>query len=285
MSLQTRILNYKVKLAGGLMLTSAAGAGKVLVSDAEGNGTWGEPGGAAIAEDLGGTTAAPKVVNLHLSGNTAISHKLTSVTDPTEAQDAATKKYADTKMGWNGAWSGASLYILGSVVTYEGSAYVCIKAANENHKPNTETTWWTLIGEGNGAATVGMAYRNAAQSITGNERIKLDKVIKDPNSLFELTGSFYKVPREGYYQVSGQVNVTDKTANSNVWAEIRVNEVVGLEGTKIESKEAELAMALSVSGIVFCKAGDKIELWGNAATGSPLVVGVSKNYLCVVRVA
>jgi hypothetical protein len=33
------------------------------------------------------------VVNLRLAADTAISHKLTSVTDPTSAQDAATKKY------------------------------------------------------------------------------------------------------------------------------------------------------------------------------------------------
>jgi hypothetical protein len=47
-----------------------------------------------LAEDLkGGTAAAPKVSGLHLTADTAIGHRLTTVTDPTEAQDAATKKY------------------------------------------------------------------------------------------------------------------------------------------------------------------------------------------------
>lgn len=56
-------------------------------------------GGIKLAGDLkGGTGAAPQVTGLHLSGDTAINHKLTAVTDPTAAQDAATKKYVDGKV-------------------------------------------------------------------------------------------------------------------------------------------------------------------------------------------
>lgn len=57
-----------------------------------------------LAGDIkGGTGAAPQVTNLHLAADTAINHKLTAVTDPTAAQDAATKNYVDSKV--NGlAW-------------------------------------------------------------------------------------------------------------------------------------------------------------------------------------
>ena len=55
-------------------------------------------GGIELDEDLkGGTAEAPEVSGLHLTADTAINHKLTAVTDPTEAQDAATKKYVDNK--------------------------------------------------------------------------------------------------------------------------------------------------------------------------------------------
>src|ERR1035441_7402086 len=61
--------------------------------------TAGALGTIKLAEDLkGGTGLLPKVSNLHLEGDTAIGHKLTTVTDPTGAQDAATKKYVDAKV-------------------------------------------------------------------------------------------------------------------------------------------------------------------------------------------
>lgn len=43
-----------------------------------------------LTNDLGGTATAPTVTNLHLAADTAINHKLTSLTDPTNPQDAAT---------------------------------------------------------------------------------------------------------------------------------------------------------------------------------------------------
>lgn len=52
-----------------------------------------------LAGDLAGTgsvATAPTVGNLHLTGDTAIGHKLTTVTDPTNPQDAATKNYVDS---------------------------------------------------------------------------------------------------------------------------------------------------------------------------------------------
>ena len=60
--------------------------------------TSGVEGIVQLAGDLAGTgstAAAPTVGNLHLTADTAIGHKLTSVTDPTSAQDAATKNYVD----------------------------------------------------------------------------------------------------------------------------------------------------------------------------------------------
>lgn len=45
--------------------------------------------------DLGGTASAPRVVNLHLSGDTSIGHRLTGLSTPTEAKDATTKEWVE----------------------------------------------------------------------------------------------------------------------------------------------------------------------------------------------
>jgi hypothetical protein len=49
-----------------------------------------------LTGDLGNTAASPEVVNLHLSGDTSIGHKLTNVSTPTNGSDAATKDYVDS---------------------------------------------------------------------------------------------------------------------------------------------------------------------------------------------
>jgi hypothetical protein len=62
--------------------------------------TSGAEGVVQLAGDLAGTgstAAAPTVGGLHLTADTAIGHKLTSVTDPGAAQDAATKHYVDAE--------------------------------------------------------------------------------------------------------------------------------------------------------------------------------------------
>lgn len=61
-------------------------------------------GGIKLAGDIkGGTGAAPQVTNLHLSGDTAVNHKFTELTIPTEAKDAANKEYVDSKVNGQ-AW-------------------------------------------------------------------------------------------------------------------------------------------------------------------------------------
>jgi hypothetical protein len=111
---------YQVTGAERKLLVNEPGACRISVArvGAGPAGPAGPPGsgGIAVAEDIGGTTAAPKVVNLHLSADTAVNHKLTTVTDPTEAQDAATKKYVDALTG---AW--ASMVLETSVTQQEGA--------------------------------------------------------------------------------------------------------------------------------------------------------------------
>lgn len=92
-------------------------------------------GGVKLAGDLkGGTGAAPQVTNLHLAGDTAINHKLTTVTDPTGAQDAATKKYVDGKangLSWKETVQLATFAAL-PAYTHSGSGATGTLEANAN---------------------------------------------------------------------------------------------------------------------------------------------------------
>ena len=55
-------------------------------------------GGIKLAGDIkGGTGAAPQVTKFHLEGDTEVNHKLTKLTEPTSAEDAANKSYVDKK--------------------------------------------------------------------------------------------------------------------------------------------------------------------------------------------
>jgi hypothetical protein len=62
--------------------------------------------GTMLTGDLGGTVASPQVVNLHLSGDTSIGHKLTNVINGTSAQDAATFGQIPTTLPPSGSAGG-----------------------------------------------------------------------------------------------------------------------------------------------------------------------------------
>lgn len=100
-------------------------------------------GGIKLAEDLkGGTATKPKVSNLHLTGDTKIGHKLTEVTDPTENQDAATKKYVDktaSGLSWKEPVAAATTAVLAGGV--EAEAAEVIKGSTEAQQEIDGVKW------------------------------------------------------------------------------------------------------------------------------------------------
>jgi hypothetical protein len=130
-----------------------------------------------------------------------------------------------------------------------------------------------------------MAYRSAAQKLANANwaLIGVDTVNKDPGSHF-LSGKGYKVPAEGYYHVDGEVHAK-LPASTTLIAAIYVNGVSTVWGNRATSVPEENGS--TVSTIVFCKAGDIIELWAyqSSATEPPLSIqGASTNFLSVMAV-
>jgi hypothetical protein len=138
-------------------------------------------GGVKLAGDLkGGTGAAPHVTNLHLEGDTAINHKLTSVTDPTNPQDAATLKFVLGKVNGLSWKQHVQLATFGALPAY-------------THSGTGETG--TLEANANGALTVdGVA-------VTVGMRIFVTQAVEEKhNGIYEVTqaggaGEKYKLVR------------------------------------------------------------------------------------------
>jgi hypothetical protein len=87
---------------------------------------------------------------------------------PTGATGPAGANGADG-MGWEdaykGTWSGATAYVIGDTVTYNGSSYVAISVHTNNPPPNT-TYWGVLAAKGNAGPT-GTTGATGATGATG----------------------------------------------------------------------------------------------------------------------
>ncbi len=133
--------------------------------------------------------------------------------------------------------------------------------------------------------SIAIAYRNAEQKIVsgGFRQVKVDKAVKDPGSNFDLVNGYYVVPADGYYAVSGGTFMKTKGIFG---ASIFLSGVEECRGsyTKVE---VESEVGASVSGIIFAKKGEKIELYVEQASGAEktLIVGFQQlNFLSVARV-
>ena len=139
--------------------------------------------------------------------------------------------------------------------------------------------------------TVAMAHRNAEQQITNAafNRVKLDTIIKDPGSNVNIAEGFYLAPAEGYYHAEGQVGFgATAVINAVFIASIGVNGAEQNRGVRMQQASAVAAANnVTVSAIVFCAKGDKIELLAFQNTGGEvgLPTAAFANYLHVVRVA
>ncbi len=72
-------------------------------------------------------------------------------------------------LSYEGSWVGGTTYKLDDVVEYSGTSYVCIQAHGTSQQPNTATTYWSILAQGDISSplttTGDMIYRNAGGSV------------------------------------------------------------------------------------------------------------------------
>ncbi len=72
-------------------------------------------------------------------------------------------------LSYEGAWVSGTTYKLDDVVEYSGTSYVCIQTHSSVQQPNTATTYWSILAQGDISSplttTGDMIYRNAGGSV------------------------------------------------------------------------------------------------------------------------
>ncbi|WP_247337463.1 carbohydrate-binding protein [Bradyrhizobium sp. 147] len=90
-----------------------------------------------------------------------------------------------------GAWSGATAYEVGDVVTLSGSSYVCV-LDHTNHTPPNTTYWQLLASKGDTGATGAVPYGTPAAWVTGHSYVAgppADLVTHVNGSLYQCLAS------------------------------------------------------------------------------------------------
>lgn len=110
--------------------------------------------------------------------------------------------------------------------------------------------------------SVAIARRKAIQKIPSGAftLVAMDEVINDPGSNMNV-GGYYVVPSTGYYQVFGNVLI-----KLGATAEFLLTNQISVSGVPVQSGiygakpiVAQEFAGVNASGIMFCKAGERIE--------------------------
>jgi hypothetical protein len=133
------------------------------------------------------------------------------------------------------------------------------------------------ISAGVAPVTQARANRSAAFTLPAstNTKIPFDTVSFDPGGNFQLANGRYICPASGYYQVDGQINLSVGTGS--------IEAIIYKNGSQAATGTFATAYSSSVSDIIYCQAGDYLELWGYG-TGGALQVATVTNYLSVSMV-
>ena len=190
--------------------------------------TTGAEGIVQLAGDLGGTgttAAAPTVGNLHLTGDTAIGHRLTSVSTPTAGSDAATKDYVD-----------AAIFGLKP----QTATYVTAAALP------------ACTGSGTGVLTV---TATGVTSIDGTNNVALNDVVLVNNQVATKDNGRYTVTTAGASGVSTVLTRTvDVEGDAATWAQ-QIGQLVAVAASDAATGAASMAAASAKKITILLTAG------------------------------
>lgn len=134
------------------------------------------------------------------------------------------------------------------------------------------------------------ANRQGAYTLpgTGAQKIPLDTIDNDPGNRFTIASNRYVCPNTGWYQVNAQACGTE-TGNVNLtWVPtIYKNGTPAAQGDFVGWSAVDAIVSGTVSDLVYCNAGDFLELWVFTSVALPLSVGagsVTNNWMSVVQV-
>jgi hypothetical protein len=140
-------------------------------------------------------------------------------------------------------------------------------------------------GKGPAEKRVATGYRNAKQKIVANgfRRIEIDTVDHDPGGTLNVAAGqgYYVAPVEGFYEVTGNWSTPGVPINTTLLASIGVSGVETVRSSRTTTAVANQEVSLAVAGVVFCKAGDKIELLAYSTAELETIVGTMMHRLMV----
>jgi hypothetical protein len=133
--------------------------------------------------------------------------------------------------------------------------------------------------------TAARAYRNAAFNMPAGAwtKIPVDTVGTDPGGHISLPNSRYVCPVTGYYAVSISVAYTP-TAAALVAAACYKNGTAAFKSLISEPTPTAGVAGASASDIVFCNAGDYLELYGLSSVAAGLSIENTVNFISIVQV-
>lgn len=141
---------------------------------------------------------------------------------------------------------------------------------------------------GQGLATQARAYRNTILALAANTwtKIPLDSISFDPGSSFSLPNSRYVCPATGYYQVNATASIQSGASTVGGGVAIYKNGAMAtsgniLLGAAVGSGSQEQYV---VSDVVYCQAGDYLELWAWTNAAVNCGYGPTNTWMSVAQV-